>query len=139
MNSTNSTNQHSSRTHFETVHKHITDKNTKHTGKSGLLKIKCLTFHILDIINIVEIILRNCCITDDTHAATYCLIIRTQRTQISGRNSNGTKHSGSPEDGREERPKHVGFYTYKHVFNISLVLNVEVIVLKSEKCMSWIV
>ena len=34
---------------------------------------------------------------------------RTQRTQISGRNSNGTKHSGGPpEDGREKRPKHVG-------------------------------
>jgi hypothetical protein len=32
-----------------------------------------------------------------THAATYCVIIRTQRTQISGKNSNGTKHSrGSP-------------------------------------------
>jgi hypothetical protein len=29
--------------------------------------------------------------------------------QISGRNSNGTKHSGGPpEDGREKRPKHVG-------------------------------
>jgi len=44
-----------------------------------------------------------------THAATYCVIIRTQRTQIRGRNSNGTKHSGGPpEDGREKRPKHVG-------------------------------
>jgi hypothetical protein len=31
-----------------------------------------------------------------THAATYCVIIQTQRTQISGRNSNGTKHSGGP-------------------------------------------
>ena len=38
-----------------------------HTGKSGLLQIKCLTFHILNIMNIVEIILRNCCITDDIH------------------------------------------------------------------------
>ena len=28
---------------------------------------------------------------------------------VSGRNSNGTKHSGGPpEDGREKRPKHVG-------------------------------
>jgi hypothetical protein len=36
-------------------------------------------------------------------------IIQTQRTQISGRNSNGPKHSGGPpEDGREKRPKHVG-------------------------------
>jgi len=62
-----------------------------------------------------------------TRAATYCLIIQTQRTQISGRNSNGTKHSGGPpEDGREKIPKHVGFYTYKQVFNILLVLNVEV-------------
>jgi len=44
-----------------------------------------------------------------THAATYCVIIQTQRTQISGRNSNGTKHGGGlPEDGREKRPKHVG-------------------------------
>jgi hypothetical protein len=43
------------------------------------------------------------------HAATYCVIIQTQRTQIIGRNSNGTKHSGGPpEDGRENRPKHVG-------------------------------
>ena len=38
-----------------------------------------------------------------------CLIIQTQRTQISVRNSNGTKHSGGPpEDGGEKRPKHVG-------------------------------
>ena len=30
-------------------------------------------------------------------------------THISGRNSNGTKHSGGhPEDGSEKRPKHVG-------------------------------
>jgi len=30
-------------------------------------------------------------------------------SQISGSNSNGSKHSGgSPEDGREKRPKHVG-------------------------------
>ena len=37
------------------------------------------------------------------------LVIQTQRTQIGGRNSNGTKHSGGPpEDGREKRPKHVG-------------------------------
>jgi len=43
------------------------------------------------------------------HAATYCVIIRIQRTQISERNSNGTKHSGGPpEDGREKRPKRVG-------------------------------
>ena len=39
-----------------------------------------------------------------THAATYCVIIQTQWTQISGRNSNGTKHSGGPpEDGREKK------------------------------------
>jgi len=38
-------------------------------------------------------------------------------------------HSGRPpEDGRVKRPKHVGVYTYKHVFNILLFLNVEVIV-----------
>jgi hypothetical protein len=44
-----------------------------------------------------------------THVATYCVVIQTQRTQISGRNNNGTKHSGGPpEDGREKRPKHVG-------------------------------
>ena len=44
-----------------------------------------------------------------THAATYCVITQTQRTQISERNSNGTKHSGGPpEDCREKRPKHVG-------------------------------
>jgi len=46
--------------------------------------------------------------TDDIHMRPYC-VIRTQRTQISGRSSNGTKHSrGPPEDGREKRPKHVG-------------------------------
>jgi len=40
-------------------------------------------------------------------SAVLCAV--TQRTQISGRNSNGTKHSGGPpEDGREKRPKHVG-------------------------------
>jgi len=31
-----------------------------------------------------------------TRAATYCVIIWTQQTQISGSNSNGTKHSGGP-------------------------------------------
>jgi hypothetical protein len=52
-----------------------------------------------------------------THAATYCVIIRTQRTQISGRNSNGTKHSGGPlEDGREKRPKHVGVLYLTNTF-----------------------
>ena len=36
-----------------------------------------------------------------------CLLVICK--QISGRNSNGTKHSGGPpEDGREKRPKHVG-------------------------------
>jgi len=35
--------------------------------------------------------------------------MQTQRTQISGRNSNGTKHSGGPpEGGHEKRPEHVG-------------------------------
>jgi len=44
-----------------------------------------------------------------THAATCCVIIQTQRTQFSGRNTNGTKHSvGPPEDCREKRPKHIG-------------------------------
>ena len=38
--------------------------------------------------------------TDKNTKHTYCVIIRTQRTRISGRNSNGTKHSGGPpEDG----------------------------------------
>ena len=56
-------------THYETVHKQITNRqeHQTRTGKSGLLQIKCLTFHILDIMNIVEIILRNCFITDDIH------------------------------------------------------------------------
>jgi hypothetical protein len=32
---------------------------------------------------------------------TYCVIIQTQQTQINGRNSKDTKHSGGPpEDGR---------------------------------------
>jgi hypothetical protein len=39
----------------------------------------------------------------------YCVIIQTQRTRISGRNSNGTKNRGGPpEDGREKSPKQVG-------------------------------
>ena len=39
----------------------------------------------------------------DLQAATYCVIVQTQRTQISGRNSNSTKHSGGPpEDGRKK-------------------------------------
>jgi hypothetical protein len=74
--------------------------------------------------------LKTCIITQymAAYAATYCVIIQTQRTQISGRNSNGTKHSGGPpEDGREKRPKHVGvLYLQTHVFNILLVLNVKV-------------
>src|SRR5215475_3520062 len=50
-------------------------------------------------------------------AATYCVIIQTQRTHISGRNSNGTKHSGGPpEDGREKRPEHVGVLYLKTLF-----------------------
>jgi hypothetical protein len=64
-----------------------------------------------------------------THAATYCIIIQTQWTQISGRNSNGTRHSrGPPVDGREKRPQHVGVLYLQTCFNILLVLNVEVIV-----------
>jgi hypothetical protein len=52
-----------------------------------------------------------------THAATYCVIIRTRRAQISGRNNNGTKHSaGPPEDGLEKRPKHVGVLYLKTRF-----------------------
>jgi hypothetical protein len=43
------------------------------------------------------------------HAATYCVIIQTQRTQNSGRNSNGTNHSrGPPKISREKRPIHIG-------------------------------
>ena len=50
--------------------------------------------------------------------------------QISGRNSNGTKHSGGPpEDGREKRPKHLGVLYVQTCFNILLALNVEVIVI----------
>jgi hypothetical protein len=30
----------------------------------------------------------------------------------------------------KKRPKHVGVYTYKHIFNILLVLNVEVMCFK---------
>jgi hypothetical protein len=40
---------------------------------------------------------------------TKCKLLRTktQRTQISRKDSNGTKHGrGPPEDGHEERPKH---------------------------------
>jgi hypothetical protein len=72
-----------------------------------------------------------------THADTYCVIIQTQQTQISGRNNNGTKHNGGPpEDGQEKWPKHVGFYTYKHVFNILLVLNVKVWIVHELDCVT---
>jgi hypothetical protein len=49
------------------------------------------------------------------------------QTQISRIKNNGTKHSeGHHEDGREKDRNMWGFYTYKHVFNILLVLNVKV-------------
>jgi hypothetical protein len=58
-----------------------------------------------------------CCGWRTPHAATYCVIIQTQRTQISGRNNNGTKHSGGPpEDGREKRPKHEGGFILINIF-----------------------
>ena len=45
-----------------------TDKNTKHTQVSlDFFRSNVYMFHILDIMNIVEIIVRNCCITDDIH------------------------------------------------------------------------
>ena len=44
------------------------DKNTKHTQVSlDFFRSNVYMFHILDIMNIVEIIVRNCCITDDIH------------------------------------------------------------------------
>jgi len=53
------------------------------------------------------------------HAATYCVIIRTQRTQISGRNSNGTKHSGGhPEDGREKKTETSSGFILTNTFSI---------------------
>jgi hypothetical protein len=69
MNSSQSTNWHSSHTHYERVHKQITNRQEHQTriGKSGLLQIKCITLRTMDIMNIVEIILRNCCITDYIH------------------------------------------------------------------------
>jgi hypothetical protein len=52
-----------------------------------------------------------------THAAIYCVIIQTQWTQISGRYSNGTKHSGGPpEDGSKKRPRHVGVFYLQTCF-----------------------
>ena len=60
-----------------------------------------------------------------------CLCFTTQRTQSSGRNSNGTKHSGGPpEDGREKKKTETcrGFILTNTFLNILLVLNVEVIV-----------
>jgi len=39
----------------------------------------------------------------------WCSCLLVIYKQISGRNSNGTKHNGGPpEDGREKRPKHIG-------------------------------
>jgi len=57
---------HTLRYSSQSDHQQTRTPNT-HTGKSGLLQIKCLTFHILDIMNIVKIVIRNCCITDDIH------------------------------------------------------------------------
>jgi hypothetical protein len=63
----------------------------------------------------------------DLHSLSLYYYAVTQWTQISGTNSNGTKHSGGPsEDGKKKDRNMKGFYTYKHVFNILLVLNVEV-------------
>jgi hypothetical protein len=45
------------------------------------------------------------------------VIVQTQQTQISGRKSNGTKHSGGPpKDGRKKRPKHVGGFILTNTF-----------------------
>jgi hypothetical protein len=56
-----------------------------------------------------------------SHVATYCVTIQTQRTQISGRNSNGRKHSGGPpEDGRR------GFIITNTFLTFYWFLNVEV-------------
>jgi len=76
-----------------------------------------------------------------THAATYCVIIQTQLTQFSGRNSNGTKHSeGPPEDGREKRPKHVWVLYLQTRFSHFIGFKCwSECVLKCEQCMSWIV
>jgi hypothetical protein len=48
-------------------------------------------------------------------------------SEISGRNSSGTKHSGGPpDDGSEKRPKYVGVLDLQTRFNVLLVLNVKV-------------
>jgi hypothetical protein len=66
-----------------------------------------------------------------THAATYCVIIQTQRTQISGRNSKGTKHNGGPhEDGREKNTETCRGFIFTNTFlTFYWLLNVIVIVL----------
>ena len=52
-----------------------------------------------------------------THAATYCVIIQTQATQISWRNSNGTKHSGGPpEDGRKKKTETCRGFIFTNTF-----------------------
>jgi len=49
-----------------------TDKNTKHTQVSlDFFRSNVSLFHILDIMNILEIILRNCFITDDIHIGSH--------------------------------------------------------------------
>jgi hypothetical protein len=51
------------------------------------------------------------------HAATYCVIIQTQRTQISGRNSNGTNTAEDPlKMVVKKRPKHVGVLYLQTLF-----------------------
>jgi hypothetical protein len=46
--------------------------------------------------------------------------------QISGRDGNGTKHSGGPPKDGREKTEHAGVLYFKQIFNILLVLNVEV-------------
>jgi hypothetical protein len=76
-----------------------------------------------------------------TQEATYCVIIQNQRTKISGRNNNGTKHSGGPpEDGHEKIPKHVGLlYLQTRFYNFIGFKCWSECVLKCEYCMGWIV
>jgi hypothetical protein len=54
-------------THFCYTIQHMHYSHFKTQSLQHSKPTKWFTFHILDIMNIVEIILRNCCITDDIH------------------------------------------------------------------------
>ena len=89
--------------------------------KKNLLKTKCVSLLSLQLLSETftwsKMYFSSSCYTTQlmhyshfkTQSLPHLKPIKCQRTQISGRNSNDTKHSGGPpEDGRGKRQKHVG-------------------------------